>query len=156
PDSRGLVLAVSGVEHATVAESISEQFPSSRVVLPGDTGPIDLLCAGRPQFVGGGSGDTRAVLTQIDLTSEQGQEQFAELVALLRTRGLCVAGLFHTQTTEEGLLATADLLALPTATLERVRAAGGAAGGEDAEALLEDLRVLQKACDDRQVVIEEL
>src|SRR5262249_55689770 len=57
---------------------------------------------------------------------------------------------------EEGLMAAADLLFLPPALHARCRAAASGFGWEDQEALLEQMRALQQAADERLTLIRQL
>jgi FkbM family methyltransferase len=97
-----------------------------------------------------------AVVAQLDLSSEAAQDQFAQVVAAVRTVGLQVAGLYHSMSEEEGVLIAADLLALRTQVVEQARATGGTAGVDDVEELRENLQALQHACDERLELINRL
>jgi FkbM family methyltransferase len=82
-------------------------------------------------------------------------ESFAAAAAL-GARGYRLAGVCNALVSEEGALGGADLVLLPTALHARCEAGRGALGFEDPEALLEQARQLQQACDDRLEEVRQL
>jgi FkbM family methyltransferase len=169
PDRSALsVLGVPAVDNGLVND-LCAGFPTSRGVgfdpaMP-PTGVVDLLHirdAGRVGELLLGCAtvlerDRPAVLVCVHAANaSDGPDPFAKALALLRPAGYRLAGLFHMQTSPEGLIVAADLLFLTAAQYALARGGGAVVAAEDPEVLLEQTRILQQTCDERQAVIEEL
>jgi len=169
PDRSALsVVGVPAVDNGLVSD-LCTRFPTSRGLgfdpaMP-PTGAVDLLHirdAGRVGELLLGCAtvlerDRPAVLVCVNaINASEGPDPFAKTLALLRPAGYRLAGLFHMQASPEGLLIAADLLFLSAAQYALGRGGGAVVAAEDPEVLLEQARVLQKACDERQAVIEQL
>jgi FkbM family methyltransferase len=101
--------------------------------------------------------DQPAVLASAALAPPAGdQSAFHETLRILDAAGYRLAALVAPTVSEEGLLASADFLFLPPCLHARCCAAAGPFGHEDAAALAEQARQLQRDCDARLHVIDQL